>query len=422
MTHPPATPGHRPVRFATTLVLLAAAAVLAGCTKPPPPLVKSAPPDVIYELPVQLPVTDYEEFTGRTEAYRVVDIRPEVTGKLKTIHFKDGDVVDAWDPLFEIDDRLFAAQRDSAKAALVKADAQLARAQGSLERAEEGYKNGTTGKEELDTKLADRDVERANVEAAKAHLKETETTLDYTRITAPFAGRLGRRMVDPGNTVKAHETILTRLIVLDPIYIAFDIDERTVLRIRRLVQEGKIPSRRDSPMTVRVALADEDRYSFTAPLTFADNVLDLNTGTLRVRAEMNNPSLQFGPLPAVVGAAAAVGVEHKGVTLLSPNMFVRVRLPIGREHTAILVPEEALGSDQGQRFVYVLNKDDEVVRRTVTLGPQEGRLRVVNEFHPDSPGEGVAPGERVIVSGHQRIRPGLKVSAKAANGKVIRDQ
>jgi multidrug efflux system membrane fusion protein len=417
MTNPPAPPGRRPVRAAAALALFAAVAALSGCMKPPPPLVKAPPPDVLYELPVRQSVTEYEEFTGRTEAYRVVDLRPEVTGKLRSIRFKDGDVVNADKLLFEIDDRLFAAQRDSAKAAVVKADAQLVRAQGSLDRAEQGYRNGTTGKEELDTKLADRDVEKANVEAARAHLKETETTLEYTKITAPFTGRLGRRMVDPGNTVKAHETILTRLIVLDPIYISFDIDERTVLRIRRLVQEGKIPSRRDSPMIVRVALADEERYSFTAPLTFADNVLDLNTGTLRLRAEMHNPSLQFGPLPAVVGAAAAVGVEHKGVTLLSPNMFVRVRLPIGREHPAVLIPEEAIGSDQGQRFVYVLNKDDEVVRRKVTLGPQEDRLRVVNEFRPESPGEGVAPGERVIVSGHQRVRPGLKVNAKPLDGK-----
>ncbi|HYH65256.1 MAG TPA: efflux RND transporter periplasmic adaptor subunit, partial [Urbifossiella sp.] len=209
--------------------------------------------------------------------------------------------------------------------------------------------------------------------------------------------------------VKENETVLTRLVVLDPIYVVFDIDERTLLRIRRLIADGRIPSARESPISVRVGLADEEGYSFTAPLTFADNTLDAGTGTLRFRGEMRNPSLQRTGLPAVVGAAAATGADVNAPRLLSPGMFVRVRFPVGREHPAVLIPEEAVGADQGQRFVFVLNDQDEAQYRRVTLGAQEGRLRVVED--------GVRPGDRVVVSGLQRVRAGLKVNPRTTATK-----
>ena len=417
-------------RLGPALALLIGATALAGCSRVPPPVAKTANPDVVVELPVRRLVTEFEDFTGRTEGYKWVDIRPEVTGKLKEVHFKDGDFVTAGAPLFDIDDQLFKAQRDSAKAALGKADAQLIRAEASLVRARDAYAKGATGKEELDTKLGDRDVEKANVEAAKAHLVEIETTLSYTKITAPFTGRISRRKVDPGNTVKAHETILTTLIVLDPIYVSFDVDQRTVIHLRQLILEGKIASARSARLNVEVGLSDDGR-TFKAVLTFADNVLDLNTGTLRLRAEMHNPSIQVTPVPfatwlvppdplgGLVGAVTASKFDAKQMKLLSPGMFVKVRFPVGREHEALLVPEEAVGSDQGQRFVYVRNANDEVIYRRVTLGPQEGRLRVVNEWRAEAPNEGVAPGEQVIVSGHQRVKPGIKVNAKTSGPPVV---
>lgn len=407
-----------PHRQWLALPFLAAAAMLAGCVKPPAPAVKAAVPDVLFEPATQRPVTDYEDFTGRTEGYKVVDVRPEVTGKLKSIFFKDGEFVTAGARLFEIDDVLYRSSFKKAEADVEKSKAdisnwkaqiQLARAE--LKRAEIAAKENAGAQTDVDKAQATLNVNTAQLAAAEAsrnaadaNLETARTQLGYTRIHATYTGRISRRMVDPGNIVKANETILTRLVVLNPIYVSFDIDERTVLMFRKMIAEGKITSSRDRQLVVKVGLADEDGFSREATLTFADNQLDLNTGTLRFRAEMDNEFLQFGPLPAIVGNAAAQGAAHKGLTMLSPGMFVRVRLPVGKEHPGVLIPEEALGSDQGQRFVYVLNDKDEAVYRRVKLGPQEGKHRVIDE--------GLKTGERVIVTGLQRVRAGMKVNPK----------
>ncbi|MBX9584448.1 MAG: efflux RND transporter periplasmic adaptor subunit [Gemmataceae bacterium] len=393
-------------RLPAFVALLAAAAVLAGCAKPQPPLVKPAPPDVVVDYPTARGVTDYEDFTGHTEAYRVVEVRPQVTGLLDKVYFKDGDFVTAGAPLFDIDDDLFAAQRDGAEANRNLARAKKELAKTLLATAEKSLKESALAADEYAKVRAEFEAAAAAEKVAEFDLKKAETTLGYTKITARYTGRIGRRMADPGAVVKENDTVLTRLVVVDPIYVSFDIDERTLLRVRRLIAGGKVTSSREARLEVRVGLADEDGYSFGAPLTFADNQLDPNTGTLRLRAEMPNPGLQAGALPALTGAAAATDIEQRGLKLLSPGMFVRVRLPVGREHPGLLIPEEAVLSDQGQRHVYVLNDKDEATYRRVTLGPQEGKLRVV---------EGLKPTDRVVVSGHQRVRPGSKVNAKPAD-------
>lgn len=407
--YPPVPPVAPPRRRAMThrlialAVLVAAAAALAGCAKPQPPLVKPAPPDVVVDYPTSRGVTDFEDFTGHTEAYKVVEVRPQVTGLLDRVYFKDGDFVNAGDPLFDIDDDYFQAQRDGAEASrnLARAKRELAKTLlGSADRARTG---SALAADEYAKAKAEYEAAVAAEKVAEFDLKKAETTLGYTKIAARYTGRLGKRMVDPGTVVKENEAVLTRLVVVDPIYVAFDIDERTLLRVRRLIAGGKVTSAREARLEVQVGLADEDGYGFRAPLTFADNQLDPNTGTLRLRAEMPNPGLQSGALPGVVGSAAASEIEAKGLKLLSPGMFVRVRLPVGREHPGLLVPEEAIGSDQGQRYVYLVNDKDEAVYRRVTPGPQAGKLRVV---------EGLAPTDRVVVSGLQRVRPGSKVNAR----------
>ncbi len=398
-----------PIRRATGALALGLLAVAAaGCAKPAPPLVKAAAPDVFVELPVVRGVTDFEDFTGRTEAYKVVDVKPQLTALLDRVHFKDGAYLPEGTPLFELDARFFKAQADGAEANL-----KLSRAKRDLEKtllatAEKSRNSSVISPDEFAKVAAEFQAAEAGVKVAEYEVEKAQTTLDYTRIKSRYAGRLGKSMVDPGNVVKENETVLTRLVVLDPIYVVFDVDERTLLRIRRLIIEGRIPSARENPITVRVGLADEDGYSFAAPLTFVDNQLDVGTGTLRFRGEMRNPTLQHSGLPALVGAAAAAGADANGPRLLSPGMFVRVRFPVGREHPAVLIPEEAIGADQGQRFVFVLNDKDEAQYRRVVLGAQEGRLRVVDE--------GVNPGERVIVSGLQRVRAGLKVNPRPAGG------
>ncbi|HEX4611250.1 MAG TPA: efflux RND transporter periplasmic adaptor subunit [Urbifossiella sp.] len=380
--------------------------VTAGCAKPPAPLVKAAPPEVFVEIPVVRSVTDFEDFTGRTEAFKVVDVRPQITALLDRVHFTDGAYVTEGTPLFDLDNRYSKAQLDGAEANLKLSRAKRDLAKTLLATAERSKTSSVISADEYSKTAAEFYAAEAAVKVAEYEVEKAQTTLDYTKISARYTGRLSRRMVDPGNVVKENDTILTRLVVLDSVYVSFDVDERTLLRIRRLVADGRVPTARENPITVKVGLADEEGYSFTAPLTFVDNQLDVGTGTLRFRGQMKNPTLQHIGLPAAVGVAAAVGADNNGPRLLSPGMFVRVRFPVGREHHAVLIPEEAIGADQGQRFVYVLNDKDEAVYRRVVLGAQEGRLRVIDE--------GVNPGERVVVSGLQRVRGGQKVNPKPA--------
>lgn len=411
------TPSLTRAVFAAGLVV--AATTLAGCVKPTPPLVKSGVPDVLVERPTVRPVTDYEDFTGRTEAFRAVNIVPQVTGKLTDIHFKDGQFVTAGDPLFDIDEHLFTAQRDGAKANLQLATAKVALAKALLSTAEKAKNSSVIAADEYAKTDAEYKAALATEQVGRFDLEKAATTLSYTRIKAEYTGRISRRMVDRGNIVKENETILTRLVVLDPIYVSFDVDERTVIWFRKQIAAGRLTSSRDSRLDVLVGLADEDGYSRTATLTFADNQLDLNTGTLRMRAEMYNPSLQFGPLPGVVGAAAALAVEQKGLKLLSPGMFVRVRLPVGKQHPGLMIPEEALGSDQGLRYVYVLDAEDKAVYRRVKLGPQIQVQVGAQEKTYQVIDEGISPTDRVIVSGLQRVRPGLKVKPKNSGQKPV---
>jgi RND family efflux transporter MFP subunit len=242
---------------------------------------------------------------------------------------------------------------------------------------------GTVTQEEIDRISGDRAEARAAVAVATQQRELARQNVEFTKIRAPFAGRIGRRMIDPSNLVKANDTILATLVSLDPIYVNFDIDERTLLRLRRLVREGKIVSARTEPTTVHIGTADEEGYSLAGVIDFIDNRVEAGTGTLRVRARADNPK-----------------------ALLSPGMFVRIRLPVGKPKPCLLVPEEALGSDQGQRYVFVVNDKDEVVYRPVKLGPQVDRLRVIET--------GVQPDDRVIVSGLQRVRAGVKVVPKEA--------
>jgi multidrug efflux pump subunit AcrA (membrane-fusion protein) len=254
--------------------------------------------------------------------------------------------------------------------------------------------------------------------AARADLVVAQQNLDWTKITAPYAGRLSRRQVDPGNLIVATVTgsngmvsgtttgtLLTTLVVLDPIYIGFDIDERTLENRREGIRAGKIPTSSEGTLLVDVGLGHETGYTYKARVTFSENQLDSGTGTLHIRAEMDNPSLKDG-LPAVVGWAAYVDAERKGLRLLSPGMFVRVRLPMGQPHKALTVPEEAIVTDQGQRFVYVVNDKDEAEYRQIVLGPLTGGLRAIED--------GIKAGERVIVSGQQRVRKNGKVKARFA--------
>ena len=390
--------GRKTWKSAAVLALSAAATLAgAGCGKQAAPAEKALPL-VLYTTSISGPITDFERFTGRTEAFKSVEIRARVTGYLNTVNFIDGKEVAEKTLLFEIDPRPYQAENARASATLAQAEAKEKRLDADYRRISTLYNKGVSTREEFDRADGDLAEGKAAVGIAKAQLDLAKLDLSFTKVYAPIAGRLSRRMVDAGNLVKADETPLTTIVALDPMYVNFDIDERTVLRIRRLIREGKVKSRTESEVLVQAGLADEPDFPHEGTIDFSENKVDAGTGTLRVRGLLKNPP------PRV----------------LSPGMFLRVRLPIGSEHPAVMVAEQAISSDQGKKFVYVLHPKVDpktkllvnvVEARPILLGMlAEGNMRVVEE--------GLKPGELVVISGLQRVKAGSLVQAKSLKDEL----
>jgi multidrug efflux system membrane fusion protein len=342
---------------------------------------KRPPPEVLVSRPVTSTVTDYEEFIGRTEARSTVDVRARVTGYLDEANFKEGNDVKQGDLLFRIDPRPYRALLEQAEANVGQAEAHLKRLESDHRRANAMFAKHAIGQEEFDKIAGDRNEAEAGVGVARAQRDGAKLNLEFTQVRSPIAGRISRRNMDPGNLVRADDTALTTVVSQDPMYAYFDVDERTHLRLRRLVLEGKLRSAREVTVPVELGLADEKGYPHPGAIDFVDNRLDAGTGTLRVRGSFPN----------------ADGV-------LTPGLFVRIRAPIGTPHPATLIAECALQTDKGRKFVYVVTDRNDVERRDVTVGPpQPNGMRVI--LH------GVGPGDRVIVSGLQRVREGAPVQA-----------
>jgi len=378
-------------RLAFVAVFLPTAAVLAGCARKTPDPVKVVPATVTFTKPVVRWVTDYEDFTGRTEPYRVAELKARVTGYLEGVYFKDGQDITEGKPLFGIDQRVYRAEYDRASAALHKAEKHYSTMGLIYGRAKLSYEKGTGGKEAYEIAAGELATAEADIGAAFASQELAETNLRFTRVYAPFDGRLSMRMKDPGNLVKADETLLTTIVQLDTLYATFDIDERTMTRFRELIKKGEIKSAREETRFVRIGTADdEESFPLSGQITFSDNQVDANTGTLRIRAEIRNPKLDKAPW-----------------FMLSPGQFIRVRLPVGNAREAILIPEKALATDQGQKYVFVLNANDEVERRNVRLGPQYGSFRVIED-------KVLKLDDRVVVEGLLKVKPKVKVIAEPA--------
>lgn len=370
----------RSASFLLALPLIALATT-AGCKKPAPAAAAPKPPEVMVELPIQKSVTEFEEFTGRASAVQTVEIRARVSGFLEKVFFVDGQIVQAGAPLFQIDERPYRAEVDRTAAAIEQAKAKLERLKLQEIRAQKLLENNSIPEETFEQIKFDKAEAVGSLAAAEAAHRAATLHLTFTQITAPITGRISRRMVDPGNLVQADTTPMTTIVSVNPMYVYFDFDERTVLRMRRLVNSGAMKATQDSQLPVQIALADEKDYSLTGTINFLDNQIDPSTGTLRVRAVVDNSS-----------------------EMLSAGLYLRVRVPIGNPQEALLISEESLGTDQGERFVYVVNEKDEAVYRRVQIGwLTEGR-RVIES--------GLKPNERVVVSGLQRIKAGAKVSPK----------
>lgn len=370
-----------------TLCLITAALLgmfISGCRKEPPAAVAPKPLNVFFVLPEQREVIEEEEFTGRMEAVERIELRSRVSGYLQEISFEEGRRVEAGQTLFRIDARPFQAEEQRAVAAVRQFEARAKRLESQEQRARSLFEKRAMSEEEYEAIRFETTEAQASHAAALASHQTAQLNLQFTTVQAPLAGVIGMRQVDPGNLVVQDQTLLAVIVPIERLDVVFDLDERTVLRLRRLEQAGVIQSPLKSPVKVRISLADSTDFDISGTVDFLDNQIDSATGTLRARAAVSNEN-----------------------GLLSPGMFVRLRYPIGQPAPALLIPEESLASDQGRPFVYLaVDRDGRTVAeaRYIEPGPLQGAFRVVRS--------GLQLQDRVIVTGLQRLRRNADIEAK----------
>jgi RND family efflux transporter MFP subunit len=363
---------------------------LVGCQQSQADSAGQAPPTVVVvSPPVEEAVVDAVDYTGRTDSAETVEIRARVTGFLNAVLFKDGEEVQKGQPLYEIDDREFQADLAAAKAQRDTALAHQEKVVLDFRRAEALKAKGAITAAQYDQTLADKKEADAQVEAAKAKVDRAQLNVDFSKIAAPISGKISRSDLTAGNLVDANKTILTTIVSVDPIDVYFDVDERTFLTLMQQVREGKLESGKDQAIPVYLGLATDKGYPHKGTIDFVENRVNPATGTIRTRGTFPNPK------PPV------------GRRVLEAGLFARIRVPLGKPKPTLLVADRAIGTDQARKFVYVVNDKNEVVFRPVQLGPMHEGLRVVSE--------GLAAGERVIIDGLQRVRPGVIVAPTAGD-------
>jgi RND family efflux transporter MFP subunit len=367
--------------------LLVVSLIIVGCARPASDGAATRPSvtSVTTALPIERDVQDYEEFTGRLASQYSVEVRARVTGYLDKIAFQDGAEVKAGDPLFVIDPRPFKAANDSAVALIAVKKASSSYREAEFNRDKELVARNAASRSEFDRSAAAYEEAKALVTSAEAEAEITKLNLDFTEIRAPINGVVSDRKVDVGNLVIADQTLLTSIVSVDPLYVNFDVDERRLLRINQEVRSGKIRLVDDIRIPIELALDNETGFPHPGTIDFADNQIDANTGTIRLRAVVPNP------------------LPQKGKRTLIAGMFARVRVPLGEPHPSVLIAEQAIGSDQGRKYVYVVDGSKKVQYRPIRVGRSSGGLVVVDE--------GLKPGEAIIVAGLQRVRPGAVVEA-----------
>ena len=352
--------------------------VLAGgyglVQRPNPAMAAPPPPTVTVATPLQREVTEWDDYVGRFEPSRAVEIRPRVSGAVVAIHFTDGQVVKAGQPLFTIDPRPYAAALAEARAGIATANSDLALARANYERALKLVDVDAVSKSEVDRLKAQVQAASAGLAAAQARVRAKALDMEFTVIRAPIAGRISDRKIDIGNLVAAGEgagaTLLTTINALDPIYFSFDGSEALFLKAKRAGAGNASP--------VEIRLQDEGDYRWKGRLDFTDNGLDPKSGTIRGRAVLSNPGL-----------------------FLTPGMFGNMRLSSGGMTKALMVPDSAIVTDQARKTVLVVGNDGSVAAKAVTLGPVVDGLRVIRG--------GIGANDRVVIAGTQMAMPGTKV-------------
>ncbi len=361
-----------------------ALATLAACDEkntyvaPPPPKVTVAPP-------VQRTVTNYLLATGNTAAINTADLVARVSGFIHSIDYSDGEFVKKGTVLFTIEPETYKLKLDQAKAAQESAEATVTQTQADFERQSVLAKTNAVSKSVLDSSTAARDTARANLTSAKISTELAARDYGYSSVTAPFDGIATARTVSIGAYVggSSPPTVLATIVQTDPIYVNFNVSEQDVLRVRAEIRKRGLTSEDLKKVPVEVGLQTEQGYPHVGHLDYASPTVDSTTGTLAARAELDNPK-----------------------RVMLPGLFVRVRVPIGEQHNALLVPDAALGTDQSGRYLLVVNKDNVVEQHNVEIGAREGTLRVIEK--------GLKADDRVIVAGLLRAVPGQKVDPQNA--------
>lgn len=387
----------RRLKYGVTMAVVGAAALAtAACiiftptlignpsaqAKDAKPVAAAAPPEVPVEVAevVAQELPGWKEFSGRLEAVETVDLRSRVAGQVLAVHFREGSLVTAGDLLVTIDPDTYAAEVAHAEADLAAASARLSFTKKEHERAEKLVGTNTLTVREGDTRANAYREAQAQYKAAQAALTRARLDLRYTEVRAPISGRVGRIQVNVGNLVAAGASTpaLTTLVSVDPIYASFDADEQVVLQAIRDLNAAPGAGRDVSRIPVEMEAAFTGGNAIGGRLQLIDNIVNADTGTVRVRAQFDNPD-----------------------GLLIPGQFAKLRMGRAANERSLLITERAVGVDQGKKFVLVVGEDDRLGYREVTLGRSVGRLRVVTT--------GLSAGERIVVNGLQRVRPGMRV-------------
>jgi RND family efflux transporter MFP subunit len=354
-----------------------------GCTQKRADGPPRAAPEVTISRPVERKITDYVEFTGRSDATESVEIRTRVSGYLKKITYTPGPnvVVEKGQLLFEIDPSIYETDWERAKAEVTRAEARLKRLDAELARADDLFRRKAISREEYDKAVGDRDETAGAIKSAKASADRAKIDLDFTKVVAPIKGKVGRPLITEGNLVNANVTALTTIVASGQMHVYFDVDENSFRNYKEAVREGKLKAANESEGIVELRWRDGKVFPRHGVIDFQENQINTGTATLRVRALFPDPD-----------------------GILTSGEFVRIRLPKGEPHSAMLIPESAVGSDQGQNYVWVVDADDKVSYRRVKLGTIHEGLQVVES--------GLEPDEWIIVNGLQRVRDGVTVTPK----------
>lgn len=361
--------------------------LLQGCarqTAQPPP----SPPSVTVAPVERKEVVEWDEFTGRTEAVESVDVRPRVSGYIQEVRFQSGQLVKKGDVLFVIDPRWHRAAFDQRQAEFEQAKVRLDNARREADRTPQLLANKAISTEDADARQARYQEAKAALLAAQGALDSAKLDLEYTEVRAPIDGRVSRALLTEGNYVSGiagAASLLTTLVSVDPVYVYADIDENSLLKFNALAQARKLETNGDGNIPVELQLADEEGKGFPhkGHIESFDNHLDPNTGSILLRAVFPNNDGR-----------------------IVPGLFARIRVPLSERRPALLVEERAIGTDQAQKYVLTLTGTNTVAYQSVKLGPLVDGKRIVRS--------GLEGGEKIVVNGLQRVRPGMPVSPQEA--------